>query len=164
MLCCHKSNKLSVWSLLLAGNEWWSVSEAGRAPVPVQCLQLSDPLLRAGLVSWSWGRWCTRDHQQSQLSSSHQHVPLSLSPRPSPSCPWCQWCHPSPGLYVSVISLQSPSCHPWHIHDITPPLWRQQSDVAPGWRCCLEASLPELGSLARCDDGAGGVDWRGAQS
>lgn len=162
MLCCHKSNKLSVWSLLLAGNEWWSVSEAGRAPVPVQCLQLSDPLLRAGLVSWSWGRWCTRDHQQSQLSSSHQHVPLS----PSQALPLLSLVSvvSAQPWTVSVISLQSPSCHPWHIHDITPPLWRQQSDVAPGWRCCLEASLPELGSLARCDDGAGGVDWRGAQS
>ena len=130
-----------------------------------QCSVCSSLILCCELGWWAGaGDGDAPEIINSHNSPPHTNMFLSLSPRPSPSCPWCQWCHPSPGLYVSVISLQSPSCHPWHIHDITPPLWRQQSDVAPGWRCCLEASLPELGSLARCDDGAGGVDWRGAQS
>ena len=51
-------------------------------------------------------------------SPTNMPSPLSLS-CPPPLC--CTVCN------VSVGSYQPPSCHPCHIHDITPILWRQHT-------------------------------------
>ena len=127
-----------------------------------QCSVCSSLILCCEL-SWGAGELgCTRDHQHSQLSFSHQPVPpLSLSTLP-PSLSLVCYDTPSTVQYISVISLPSSSCHPWHIHDITPPLWRQHT-MAPGWRCCFEASLPELGLSGRWEEPGCWLERRGAQ-